>query len=109
MNIIGDVRGKRALLVDDMIDTAGTICNAATALVEKGATAVYACCTHGVLSGPALERIDKSPIKELVCTNTIPLPSNGPHDKIRTISIAAAFATAIERIYEERPISDLFK
>lgn len=109
VNIIGDVHGKRALLVDDMIDTAGTICNAASALMDKGATEVYACCTHGVLSGPALERIDKSPIKELVCTNTIPLPSNGPQGKIRTISIAEAFATAIERIYEERPISDLFK
>ena len=109
MNIIGDVSGKRALLVDDMIDTAGTICNAASALVSKGATDVYACCTHGVLSGPALKRIDESPIKELVCTNTIPLPSDGPHDKIRMISIAGAFATAIERIYEEQPISDLFK
>lgn len=109
MNIIGDVKGKRALLVDDMIDTAGTICNAAQALVEKGATDVYACCTHGVLSGAALERIDKSPIKELVCTNTIPLPDGGPHSKLRTISIAGAFAMAIERIYEEQPISDLFK
>ena len=109
MNIIGDVSGKRALLVDDMIDTAGAICNAASALVSKGATDVYACCTHGVLSGPALKRIDESPIKELVCTNTIPLPSDGPHDKIRMISIAGAFATAIERIYEEQPISDLFK
>ena len=109
MNIIGDVSGKRALLVDDMIDTAGTICNAASALVQRGATEVYACCTHGVLSGPALERIDKSPIKELVCTNTIPLPKDGPQSKIRMISIAGAFATAIERIYEEQPISDLFK
>ena len=109
MNIIGDVSGKRALLVDDMIDTAGTICNAASALVQRGATEVYACRTHGVLSGPALERIEKSPIKELVCTNTIPLPKDGPQSKIRMISIAGAFATAIERIYEEQPISDLFK
>ena len=70
---------------------------------------MYACCTHGVLSGPALERIENSPIKELVCTNTIPLPNEGPHSKIRMVSIAGAFATAVERIYEEKPVSDLFK
>lgn len=107
MNIIGDVSGKRALLVDDMIDTAGTICGAATALMQKGATEVYACCTHGVLSGPALERIEASPIRELVCADTIRLPQSGPNSKIRLISIAETFATAIERIYEEQPISDL--
>ncbi|HIT00257.1 MAG TPA: ribose-phosphate pyrophosphokinase [Candidatus Faecaligallichristensenella faecipullorum] len=107
MNIIGDIVGRRVLLVDDMIDTAGTICNAAAALLQKGATEVYACCTHGVLSGPALERIENSVIKELVCTNTVRLPENGPCSKIRRISVAETFATAIERIYEEQPISDL--
>ena len=107
MNIIGEVDGKRALLVDDMIDTAGTICNAAQALKDAGATEVYACCTHGVLSGPALQRIEDSPIKELVSTDTIPLPANARTSKIHTVSVAEAFAAAIERIYEERPISDL--
>ena len=108
MNIIGDVAGKRALLVDDMIDTAGTLCGAASALIQKGATEVYACCTHGVLSGPALERIESSVIKELVCTDTIKIPQNGSTSKIRLISVASMFATAIERIYEEQPISDLW-
>ena len=108
MNIIGDVEGKRALLVDDMIDTAGTLCGAAAAIAEKGAKEIHACCTHGVFSGPALERLDKSVIEEIVCTDTIRLPSAGPVSKIRVLSMAETFATAIDRIYEQLPISDMF-
>ena len=110
MNIIGNVEGKKCILVDDLIDTAGTLCHAADALVEKGgATEVYACATHGVLSGPALERIEKSPLKELILLDTIPYPADKPRcDKIRYLSVAPIFAEAIERIYEEVSISSLF-
>ena len=108
MNIIGDVEGKRALLVDDMIDTAGTLCGAAAAIAEKGAKEIHACCTHGVFSGPALERLEKSVIEEVVCTDTIRLPETGPVSKIRVLSMAETFATAIDRIYEQLPISDMF-
>jgi ribose-phosphate pyrophosphokinase len=108
MNLIGEVKGKRALLVDDMIDTAGTIVHGAVALIEKGAEEVYACCTHGVLSGPAIERIAASPIKELVTTNTIPLSPEKRIPKIKVLSVARVFAEAIERIYEDLPVSSLF-
>ncbi|MDD4297224.1 MAG: ribose-phosphate diphosphokinase [Ruminiclostridium sp.] len=108
MNIIGDVRGKKAILVDDIIDTAGTIVSAANALMDIGASAVYACCTHGVLSGPAIERIKNSPIKELVTLNTIPLPKEKQIDKITVLSVADVFAEAIERIYGDISISTLF-
>ncbi|MBE7043792.1 MAG: ribose-phosphate diphosphokinase [Ruminococcaceae bacterium] len=108
MNIIGDVAGKKAILVDDMIDTAGTICNAAHALKDRGASNVYACCTHGVLSGPAIERIQESPIEELVCLDTICLPKEKCIDKIKTLSVAPIFAEAIERIYEDLSVSTLF-
>ena len=110
MNIIGDVSGKNVILLDDMVDTAGSLCHAAEALVEiGGAKAIYACASHGVLSGPALERIEKSPIKELILLDTIPYPAGKPMlDKIRYISVAPLFAEAIERIYEEVSISSLF-
>ncbi|MBE3102201.1 MAG: ribose-phosphate diphosphokinase, partial [Firmicutes bacterium] len=109
MNIIGDVQGKRAILVDDLIDTAGTLEQGALALLERGgAKEVYACCTHGVLSGPAIERIIRSPIKELLVTNTIPVPPEKQIDKIRVLSVAPLFAEAIERIYEGLPVSTLF-
>ena len=108
MNIIGEVNGKRVILVDDMIDTAGTICNAANALKERGATAVYACCTHGVLSGPALERINESAIEELVVLNTIALPEEKRISKIKEISVAEIFADAIRRIHEDLSVSKLF-
>nr|WP_307991224.1 ribose-phosphate diphosphokinase [uncultured Niameybacter sp.] len=108
MNIIGEVNGKRVILVDDMIDTAGTICNAANALKERGATAVYACCTHGVLSGPALERIEESAIEELVVLNTIALPEEKKISKIKEISVAEIFADAIRRIHEDLSVSKLF-
>ena len=109
MNIIGNVEGKRVILVDDMIDTAGTLCNAASALMEMGkAKAVYACATHGVLSGPAIERIEKSPIEELVLLDTIPLNEQKKIPKINMLSCAPVFAEAIERIYEDLSVSTLF-
>lgn len=108
MNIIGDVKGKRVILVDDMIDTGGTIVNAANALTDIGATEVYACCTHGVLSGPAIDRIRTSSIKELVTLNTIPLTKDKKISKITTLTVADVFAEAIERIYGDISISTLF-
>jgi ribose-phosphate pyrophosphokinase len=108
MNIIGEVKGKIALLVDDMIDTGGTITQGAKALMEMGAKEVYASCTHAVLSGPAIQRIRDSQIKEMVTLNTIPLSDEKKIDKIKTISVAGVFAEAIERIYGDISISTLF-
>lgn len=109
MNIIGDIKGKTAILVDDMIDTAGTITNGANALINMGAKEVYACCTHAVLSGPAIERIDKSCIKELVMLNTICLSEDKMLDKFKVLSVAPVFAEAIKRIYEDVSVSKLFE
>jgi len=109
MNVIGDVKGKRAILIDDLVDTAGTLTQAALALVERGATEVYACCTHGVLSGPGVERVKNSPIRELIITNTIPLPPEKRIDKIKILSVAPLFAEAIDRIYEDISVSPLFE
>ena len=109
MNIIGDVKGKKVILVDDMIDTAGTLCNAANALIEVGgAEEVYSCASHAVLSGEAISRIQNSKIKELVVLNTIELSKEKKIEKIKTLSIAPVFANAISRIYEDKPISILF-
>lgn len=108
MNIIGNVNGKRVVLVDDLIDTGGTIINAAKALSEIGAKEVYACCTHGVLSGPAIERIEQSELKELITLNTIPLTEEKKSPKITALSVASVFAEAIERIYGDISISTLF-
>ena len=94
--------------MDDIIDTGGTIVNAANALAEMGAKEVYACCTHGLLSGPAIEKIEKSQMKELVTLNTIPLDENKRIDKIISLSVATVFAEAIERIYGDISISSLF-
>ncbi len=109
MNIIGDIEGKTCVLIDDMIDTAGTITNAANALKNLGAKNVYACCTHGVLSGPAMERINKSAIEELVMLNTISLTEDKQSINIKSISVAPLFAEAIKRIYDDEPISKLFE
>jgi len=109
MNIIGDIEGKTCLLIDDMIDTAGTITNAANALVKLGAKEVYACATHAVLSGPAIERIQNSAIKELVLLNTITLPEEKKIDKISTISVAPYFAEAMRRVFGNEPLSTLFE
>ena len=103
MNIIGNVEGKTCILLDDMVDTAGSLCGAAKAIVEiGGAKEVYACASHGVLSGPAIDRINDSVIKELLLLDTIPYPADRqPSDKIRYMSVAPVFAEAIQRVYEE--------
>jgi ribose-phosphate pyrophosphokinase len=109
MNIIGDIKGRTAILIDDIIDTAGTMTLAANALKEYGAAAVYACSTHPVLSGPAMERIDQSPLEELVVTNTIPLQHPNASSKIKVLSVAPVIGEAIIRIHEQLPISKLFE
>ncbi|PCS10266.1 ribose-phosphate pyrophosphokinase [Lactococcus lactis subsp. hordniae] len=109
MNIIGDVQGKKCILIDDMIDTAGTITLAANALKELGATEVYASCTHAVLSGPAIERINNSAITKLVVLDTIEMPEERQSEKIVQLSIAHLLADAIIRIHERRPLSPLFE
>jgi len=108
MNIVGNIEGKTAILIDDIIDTAGTITLAANALIENGATEVYACCTHPVLSGPAIDRIQNSQIKELIVTNTIALPEEKKIDKIVELSVASLIAEAIVRVYEDKSVSTLF-
>ena len=109
MNVIGDVRGKTCILYDDMVDTAGSLCNAAKALVEiGGAKEVYACATHGVLSGSAYDRIEASVIKEIVFLNTIPQISNTPSGKIKFLDVAPIFARAIAHIHGGTSIADLF-
>ena len=109
MNVIGDVKGKTCILYDDMVDTAGSLCNAAKALVEiGGAKAVYACATHGVLSGPAYERIEDSPIEEMVFLNTIPQVANTPSGKVKFLDVSTVFARAIAHIHGSTSIADLF-
>ena len=109
MNIIGDVKGKTVLLVDDMVDTAGTLCNAAKAVIEKGgAREVYACATHGVLSGPAIERIAASPLKSLTLLDTIEIPQEKRIGKLDILPTNMIFSQAIERIYSDKPVSILF-
>ena len=109
MNVVGDVKDKTCILYDDLVDTAGSLCNAAKALVEVGgAKEVYACATHGVLSGPAYQRIQDSYIQEMVFLNTIPLPENVPCDKIRQLDVAPIFARAISHIHGGTSIADLF-
>jgi ribose-phosphate pyrophosphokinase len=109
MNIVGNIEGKNAIIIDDLIDTAGTITLAANALVEKGAKSVYACCTHPVLSGPAISRIESSPIKELVVTNTIELPEEKLLNKIKSLSVVPLLVEAIDRIHNEKAVSPLFE
>ena len=109
MNIIGDIKDKHVILVDDMVDTAGTLCNGAKALIERGgAKSITACATHGVLSGPAIERLQNSVIDKLVLLDTIPVEGEKAIDKIEVLSVAPLFAEAIHRIYDENAISDLF-
>jgi ribose-phosphate pyrophosphokinase len=108
MNIIGEIKGKTCILIDDMIDTGGTISNGASALMDLGAKEVYAACTHGVLSGPAIDRINQSPIKELVMLDTIAWPNRDDLQKFTALSVAPLFAEAIKRISEDVPLSKLF-
>ena len=109
MNVIGDVKGKVAILLDDMVDTAGTLCNAAAMLMEAGAAEVHACCSHGVLSGPAIERLEASVIKSLVITNSIPLHDKAKGcKKIKVLSVSHLLGEAISRIHSEDSVSSLF-
>jgi ribose-phosphate pyrophosphokinase len=109
MNIIGEIEGKTAILIDDLIDTACTMVLAANALIQYGATEVYACGTHAVLSGPAMQRIEDSPLQELVVTNTIPITHPNPSSKIKILSIANIMGEAIIRIHEQLSVSKLFE
>ena len=108
MNIIGEVRGKTVLLLDDMIDTAGTLCNAAAAVMERGAKRVFAAATHAVLSGPAIDRLRDSAIDAVVLLETVALPPEKRLDKFITLPVAPVFSEAIERIYEDKPVSIMF-
>ena len=108
MNIIGDVSGKKCLMIDDMIDTAGTICQGAQALKDAGATEIYAACTHAVLSGPAVERLEKSAITKLVMLDTVHLPEEKMRDKFSILTAADIFAAAIENVYLDKPMSKLY-
>lgn len=109
MNIIGDVKGKTCLMFDDMIDTAGTITQGAQALADNGAAKIIACCTHAVLSGPAIQRLQDSPLTKVVVLDTIPLPESKKLDKIEVVPTYALFAEAIERVYTDLPVSKLYE
>ncbi len=109
MNLIGSVEGKNVIILDDMVDTAGTLCGSANALKEKGAKNVYACATHGILSDPAIERIEKSALEELLLLDTVPYPKDHPRlDKIKYLSVAPLFGAAIRRIYDDESLAELF-
>ena len=108
MNVIGDVKGRTCLMLDDMIDTGGTICQGAQALMEHGAKQVLACCTHAVLSGPAIERVQNSALSKLIVLDTIELPQSKKIDKIQVVGVADTFAEAIERVYTDLPVSKLY-
>ncbi|MEO1059184.1 MAG: ribose-phosphate diphosphokinase [Actinomycetota bacterium] len=106
--VLGDVEGRTCVLTDDMIDTAGTICAAADLLVERGAKEVWAMATHGVLSGPAIDRLKNSPLTRIVLTNTLPLPSEKQIDKIEVLSIAPLIAEALGAVFDDTSVSDIF-
>ncbi len=109
MHIIGDVVGKEAILLDDIVDTAGTLCNAAIALKEEGAESIYAYCTHGVLSGRAIDRLMESPLREVIVTDTIPLRAEAVScKKVKVLSVAPLLAEAIKRIHQDESVSSLF-
>lgn len=109
MEIIGDVTGKTCVMIDDMIDTGGSIVQGAEALIDRGASAVHACCTHGILSGKAIERVACSPLRSLIVTDTIPLPPHKRTPKIKVLSVAPLLAQAILRIHEDNSVSELFE
>jgi ribose-phosphate pyrophosphokinase len=109
MNVVGDVKGKTAIILDDMVDTAGTLTEAALALKERGAVSIHACASHAVLSGPAIERINNSEIQTLAVTNTIPIGEKGKAcDKIRVLSVSKLLAEAIQRCHTGSSVSSLF-
>jgi ribose-phosphate pyrophosphokinase len=107
-HIIGEVEGKVCILSDDMIDTAGSVTEGAKALVNAGAREVYVTATHGIFSPPAFERIESAPITELVVTNTVPVPEDRRHGKIRVLSVAPLFAHAVENVFNDESVSELF-
>jgi len=107
-HVIGEVEGKNCILADDMIDTAGSVTEGARALVQKGAARVWVAATHGIFSPPAFERIDSAPIEEVVITNTLPVPEERQHGKIRVLSVAPLFARAIQNVYNDESVSELF-
>jgi ribose-phosphate pyrophosphokinase len=107
-HVIGEVEGKRAIMIDDLIDTAGTLCNAAEILVRKGATEVYAAGTHGIFSSPSYRRIEDSSIKEVVVTDTLPLKENEPRAKIRALTIAPILASTIRNVFTDESVSEVF-
>jgi ribose-phosphate pyrophosphokinase len=109
VHVIGKVHRKTAIIVDDIVDTAGTLTLGAQALLKRGVTAVYACATHALLSGPAIQRIDTSPVQELIVTNTIPLPPEKHSGKVTMLSVAPLLAEAIRRVNEDRSVSQLFE
>lgn len=109
MNLIGEVQGKTAIFIDDMIDTAGTITNGAAAIIERGAKEAYACCTHAVFSDPAIERLAVAPLKEVIITDSIALPERKKLDKITVLSVDEIFAEAIRRIVNNQSVSELFE
>lgn len=108
MNLIGDVKGKVAVIIDDIVDTAGSLCEGAKALEKMGVAEIYACCSHAILSDPAVARINESPIKQLIITDTIPLPKDKSSEKFVSLSIADALGEAIGRIYTQQSVSKLF-
>jgi ribose-phosphate pyrophosphokinase len=108
LHVIGEVKGKTAVLVDDMIDTAGTMVASAEALLEAGAKEVYACATHGIFSGPAKERLDGSSLKKVVVTNTLPIPEERLSEKVEVLSIASIFANTIASVFKDESVSELF-
>lgn len=108
MNIIGDVKGKTCIIVDDIVDTAGTLCAGAEALMKAGATEVYAACTHGLLNGNAVDKVNASPIKKLIITNTVKLPEEKRSEKIIQLSVGALLGHGILRILSDEPLSGLF-
>ena len=106
--VIGEVEGRLCVLIDDMIDTGGTICAAAELLVERGATEVWAMATHGVLSGPAIDRLKNAPISRVVLTNTLPLPPEKQIDKIEVLSVAPLIADALDAVFDDTSVSEIF-
>jgi len=108
LDVMGDVAGRMCVLIDDMIDTAGTICAAADLLIDKGATEVWAMATHGVLSGPAIDRLKNSQITRVVVTDTLPLPPEKQIDKIEVVSVAKVFADAVDAVFEDGSVSEIF-